>query len=214
MMKISKIKKNPNNPRFIRDGKFEQLVNSILSLPKMLRLREIVLNNKGECESQGGNMRAEALRHISKLSLAELTDKINSLSVSDERKLESIEIFSRFIKTKEVPAEWVKYADDFGEDELREFIIKDNNNFGGWDWDLLANNFDPAELESWGLDVPPPATLEDLNIDDFFAATEATEPGGENIVLHYTKEEAEKVRAALRDHGKTPEAAVRTLLGL
>jgi ParB-like chromosome segregation protein Spo0J len=52
---------------------------------------------------------------------------------------------------KEVP---VIFADDLTEDEQKQFIIKDNVGFGEWDWDMLANEWEPELLESWGLDVP------------------------------------------------------------
>ena len=36
--------------------------------------------------------------------------------------------------------------------QKREFIIKDNTAAGEWDTDIIANQWDIAELESWGLD--------------------------------------------------------------
>jgi DNA modification methylase len=55
---------------------------------------------------------------------------------------------------KEIPDNWVKQAKDFTEEELKEFIIKDNVGFGEWDWDDLANNWDVEKLTEWGLDIP------------------------------------------------------------
>jgi ParB-like chromosome segregation protein Spo0J len=52
---------------------------------------------------------------------------------------------------KEVP---IIFADDLTEDEQKQFIIKDNVGFGEWDWDMLANEWEPELLEDWGLDVP------------------------------------------------------------
>jgi hypothetical protein len=52
---------------------------------------------------------------------------------------------------KEVP---VIFADDLTEDEQKQFIIKDNVGFGEWDWDMLANEWEPELLEEWGLTVP------------------------------------------------------------
>jgi len=43
-VKISKIKVNPNNPRFIKDDKFKNLVKSIKEFPEMLSLRPVVVN--------------------------------------------------------------------------------------------------------------------------------------------------------------------------
>ena len=45
LIKISKVKKNPNNQRIIKDDKFAKLVNSIKQFPKMLELRPIVVNS-------------------------------------------------------------------------------------------------------------------------------------------------------------------------
>jgi hypothetical protein len=44
-------------------------------------------------------------------------------------------------------------ASDLTEEQQKEFIIKDNVGYGEWDWDELANNWDNAELNEWGLDV-------------------------------------------------------------
>ena len=58
------------------------------------------------------------------------------------------------LKYKEVPDEWVLMADEWTEEQRREFVIKDNVGFGEWDWEDLANNWDAEKLEEWGLDVP------------------------------------------------------------
>jgi len=58
IMKISEIKPNPNNPRIIKDEKFQKLVQSIKDFPEMLELRPIVLNSENII--LGGNMRLKA----------------------------------------------------------------------------------------------------------------------------------------------------------
>lgn len=50
------------------------------------------------------------------------------------------------------------------EEEKKEFIIKDNANYGQWDWDMLANNYDENKLEEYGLNVWTP-TL-DIETED------------------------------------------------
>lgn len=37
---------------------------------------------------------------------------------------------------------------------LREWVIKDNENFGQYDFDLLANEWDETELITWGVELP------------------------------------------------------------
>lgn len=51
---------------------------------------------------------------------------------------------------KEVPV----YVASWDEAKNKEFIIKDNLAFGEWDWDMLANEWEPDELNDWGLEVP------------------------------------------------------------
>lgn len=41
--------------------------------------------------------------------------------------------------------------------QKEEFVIKDNANYGIWDWEMLANNFDSAALNDWGLNVWQPS---------------------------------------------------------
>lgn len=40
--------------------------------------------------------------------------------------------------------------------EKKEFIVKDNANYGNWDWDILANSFDEKDLKRFGLNVWQP----------------------------------------------------------
>jgi len=51
-------------------------------------------------------------------------------------------------------------------EQKREFVIKDNSQFGSWDMDLLANGWDDLPLVEWGVDIPkawgePPIETED-----------------------------------------------------
>jgi hypothetical protein len=52
---------------------------------------------------------------------------------------------------KELP---VVLADDWTEEQKNEFLIKDNVGFGEWQWEDLQADWDVAQLEEWGLDVP------------------------------------------------------------
>lgn len=55
---------------------------------------------------------------------------------------------------KEVPADWVKSANELNEEQKKEFVIKDNNSFGEYDFELLANEWDDCPLQEWGVDLP------------------------------------------------------------
>jgi len=60
LVKISKVKANESNPRFIKDNKFKKLVKSIKDFPEMLKLRPIVVNK--DMVVLGGNMRLKACK--------------------------------------------------------------------------------------------------------------------------------------------------------
>lgn len=59
-VKLSTIKPNDNNPRFIKDDNFKKLVQSIKDFPEMLEIRPIVVNK--DFMVLGGNMRLKACK--------------------------------------------------------------------------------------------------------------------------------------------------------
>ena len=75
---IDKIKRNPNNPRIIKDDKFEKLVKSIKDFPQMLEIRPIVVND--DMIVLGGNMRLKAcqeagLKEVHIIKASNLTEE-------------------------------------------------------------------------------------------------------------------------------------------
>jgi len=49
----------------------------------------------------------------------------------------------------------IQIAKDLTKKQKEEFAIKDNEHFGEWDWDILANEWDRESLEDWGLEGFP-----------------------------------------------------------
>jgi DNA modification methylase len=76
------------------------------------------------------------------------------------------------IGIKEIP---IIKAENLTEEQQREFLIKDNVGFGEWDWDALANDWNPEELNEWGLDVPNMDVTELEAEDDNFEEPENVE---------------------------------------
>jgi ParB-like chromosome segregation protein Spo0J len=77
-VKISEVKSNPNNPRIIKDDKFQKLVKSIKEFPEMLNIRPIVVN--ADMVVLGGNMRLKAckeagLKDIAIIKAEDLTEE-------------------------------------------------------------------------------------------------------------------------------------------
>jgi len=63
-MELSQIQPNPDNPRLIKDDKFEKLVKSLKDFPQMMKLRPIIIDENNII--QGGNMRFKALKQYRK----------------------------------------------------------------------------------------------------------------------------------------------------
>ena len=60
VVKINTVKSNPNNPRLIKDDKFQKLVKSLKEFPEMAKVRPIVVNT--DMIVLGGNMRLKAMK--------------------------------------------------------------------------------------------------------------------------------------------------------
>jgi DNA modification methylase len=64
-VEIKRVMPNPNNPRAIRDARFEKLKQSIIDFPEMLEKRPLVCYTEGKNYIVlGGNMRLKALQDI------------------------------------------------------------------------------------------------------------------------------------------------------
>jgi len=49
---------------------------------------------------------------------------------------------------------WIEVAEGLSDEQKEEFVVKDNVNFGEWDWDLVANEWESGKLKEWGVDLP------------------------------------------------------------
>lgn len=65
---------------------------------------------------------------------------------------------------KEVPIHEVSWD----EAKQSEFLIKDNVSFGVWDWDIIANEWNPGDLNDWGMDVwnPREDAVQEANAEE------------------------------------------------
>ena len=83
-MKLKEIKPNPNNPRVLRDDKFQKLKQSITEFPKMLSLRPMVIDENNVV--LGGNMRLRALQELGFTDIDEAWVKRSSDLTEEEKK--------------------------------------------------------------------------------------------------------------------------------
>ncbi|MBO7713704.1 MAG: hypothetical protein J6S85_09060 [Methanobrevibacter sp.] len=204
VVELSKIKKNQANPRTIRDDKYKKLMNSLLIFPKMLKARPIVVDKS--MTVLGGNMRLRVLQDIITWSEEELKERLSTINEWKEKKeTERIDIFStwqNFIDTKKIN---VLIADDYTDSEAMSFIIKDNNNYGQWDYEML-NDWDSEKLQEWGIDqldydttfdagdeLPEELQGIDINPDDLPKIVGDDNVAMERVIIVYPKERESEI---------------------
>jgi len=150
-MKLKDIKPNPNNPRVIRDYKFQKLKQSITEFPKMLSLRPMVIDENNVV--LGGNMRLRVLQELGFNDIDEAWVKRSSDLTEEEKK--------RFIITDNVSFgewDWDTLANDWEVVDLEA-------------WGLDIPQFDTVEeLEASEDDyeVPEGGIETDIVIGDLF----------------------------------------------
>ena len=49
---------------------------------------------------------------------------------------------------------WIDITEGWTEEQKKEFVVKDNVNYGEWDWDIVANEWESGKLKEWGVDLP------------------------------------------------------------
>lgn len=86
-------------------------------------------------------------------------------------------------------------------ERLKAYSVIDNSGFGKWDWDMLANEWDAAQLSSWGVDLF--ISEAELNPDDFCSdGDESKTKNGEKIVIVLPtklKEKKDEIRTILEN---------------
>lgn len=89
---------------------------------------------------------------------------------------------------KELP---VIVADEWTEEQKAEFLIKDNVNFGEWNHEELANEWDEIQLQEWGLDLPVQVMEIEPSADELIEESFAKKP-----VMKITFESPEQLQKA------------------
>jgi hypothetical protein len=109
---------------------------------------------------------------------------------------------------KEVP---VIFAQDLSEEEQKQFIIKDNVGFGEWDWDMIANEWDAAEIQDWGFDIPGFDNVDDLGEE--FTLPEGDKAPFQQMTFTLADEQAEQIQNAIADIKQTQEYKYAETMG-
>lgn len=176
MIKLNSIKPNPNNPRIIRNEKFEKLKRSIEEFPEMMELRPIVVDETNTII--GGNMRFRALQELGKKEVPNNWIKKASELTEDQKK--------RFVITDNASFgewEWEAIKSDWD----LSFVV---------DWGVDIPEFEPEKVQAKEDDYEIPDEIKtDIVSGDLFEI-------GEHRLLCGDSTDADNVLKLLQ--GKEP----------
>lgn len=141
---------NPINPRKIRIEQKRRLQQSIMLFPKMLSIRDIIVNK--DKVVLAGNQRTSILKEIintSPLDWMTILQENEKWAAMKEKEREGIvEHWKKWVNN---PVVEVSVA-ELSEDEEKELIIKDNQEYGEFDFDTLRHIYDDVNLINFGMD--------------------------------------------------------------
>jgi DNA modification methylase len=146
-VKISEIKLNESNPRFIKDDKFKKLVKSIKDLPQMLDIRPIVVNK--DMMVLGGNMRLKACVEAGLIEVP--------IIIADNLTKEQEKEFLIKDNVGFGEWDWDMIANEWNEVELIE-----------WGLDIPLDFQTELEAEEDDFDVPADGIETDIVLGDLF----------------------------------------------
>lgn len=147
---ISELVINPINPRKIRIEQKRRLQQSIMLFPKMLGIRDIIINKDNVVLA--GNQRTSILKEIVNTTpldwMVVLQDNEKWSEISE---LEKERILDEWKAWTENPEVSVTVA-ELSEEEEKELIIKDNQEYGEFDYNTLLHLYDDVNLINFGMD--------------------------------------------------------------
>jgi hypothetical protein len=97
----------------------------------------------------------------------------------------------------EIKDSYFKSAEGWTEEQKRNFVINDNIADGEWDYDLLANEWDEEDLESWGVDLPIGWGLNPEDLPDSFNLPDGEKLPFQQMTFTLADQQADLIKEAL-----------------
>lgn len=149
-IKVEELVINPINPRKIRIEQKRRLQQSVMLFPKMLTVRDIIINKDNVVLA--GNQRTSILKEIVNTTpldwmvILQENEKWTNLTETEREKV--LEYWKNWTENPEVEVSVAELT----EDEEKELIIKDNQEYGEFDYDVLLHIYDDVNLINFGMD--------------------------------------------------------------
>lgn len=118
LVPIEDLHESPVNPRFITDDAFERLQRDLKTAPQMMEARPVIAD-----ADKGGEILAGNMRHRAATAIIEQFRRDGEVNGYIERFGEKIPAFVRTFAN---------------ENERREWMLRDNNDYGDWQEDALS----------------------------------------------------------------------------
>jgi len=121
----------------------------------MINISNLKLNPKNPRKISKKNLEklCKSIKKFEKmLSIRPIIVDENNMVLGGNMRLKSL----KKLGYKEIPDEWVKKISDLNEEEKKQFLIKDNLEYGEFDEDILKlefDDFDLKDLKEWDLDL-------------------------------------------------------------
>ena len=120
----------PRNPRFIKDEKFNKLVESIRRLPEMTEVRDlIVYPYRGEYVVIGGNMRLRAFRELG-------WDEVPCCVLSEDTPIDKLRQMAIQDNNPFGETDWNMIANEWDVEELKDWGVDLPKEWEGIDEDI------------------------------------------------------------------------------
>ena len=207
---IDKIKMNKDNPRKFTSVDIDAITKSIILFPKMLNeIRPIAVKDNIVL---GGNLRLKGLQQILNADFSFIQSIIDKSEKSLTEKSDLTTFWNLFKQNKKFN---FIIADNLNDNEVKEFIIKDNVSIGNWDFDMLLN-WDTDLLKDWGLELD--SVVEEVNdemqsINNKNSELDANDFDDKiEVKLSFTIDEHTFVRQQLTKIDANPEQAILKVL--
>lgn len=179
---IRELHQNAENPRQIDEEMFRKLRVSILLFDKMLRLRPLVQKDN---EVIGGNMRLKSLQWIASATRDEMCNILKGIDAwekKDEKDRQAL--LDKWEKWQHKPEAPTLSAYDFNDEELKEFIAKDNISYGRW-LNRILKTWNQKTLDDWGAAVKKAKEAKNVAEVPF---TEVLNESHNYVVLYFDNE--------------------------
>lgn len=150
---IGELNINPINPRKITPDARKKLQCSVMLFPKMLFEAKLITTDE-EYVVLCGNQRTRILQEeiLGKEPFSWkviLQENEEYAAMSEHEKEEIISFWTKWCENPIIP---IDFEENLSEEQKKELIVKDNKEYGEYNYDMLENIYDEVALVGMGFD--------------------------------------------------------------